>query len=79
MSGLFFSAISLAALFILQPIIFNFVQTQLEDLVDAASTTSSTARVSANTMEPKNVDISVYAATFGFLFAMVLRKYFYRT
>ena len=77
-SGLFFSAISLAALFILQPIIFNFVQTQLEDLVDAASTTSSTARVSANTMEPKNFDISVYAATFGFLFAMVLRKYFYR-
>lgn len=74
MSALFFAATFLAAIYIVQPLIYSFVHAELNTTASASANIAP--RVAKNVLSLKTVDYIIYGLVLGLVSGLVLKKLF---
>ena len=75
LTALFFSATFLAAIYIVQPLIYSFVHSQLGGT--ASASVRAAPRVAKNVLSLQTVDFIVYGLVLGLASGLLLKKLFF--
>ena len=76
MTVLFFAATFLAAIYLVQPLVYSFIHSQLSGTASASA--MAAPRVAKNVLSLKTVDFIVYGLVLGLVSGLVLKKLFFR-
>ena len=75
LTALFFAATFLAAIYIVQPLIYSFVNSQLSGT--ASASVRAAPRVAKNVLSLQTVDFIVYGLVLGLASGLLLKKLFF--